>query len=182
MPAPPYPGTGPLCRCGCPYLRGLVLLPLVLTASDGRGIRLAGSPVRDLPVESLTCKACARQTGTSDLPPIGIDVVAVLDELAALGRAAPPSLLVSTLSPACRCGALTLAWSTVVVLTVHTAGGTMLGEVSSTNSAVRPTGTLTCAACSRSWDVTRADLPTQVREATTAFSAALFGGDVRAGE
>jgi hypothetical protein len=62
-----------------------VLLPLALTASHGGGIGLAGSTVRDLPVESLTCKACARRTATSDLPPIGIDVVAVLEQLAAVG-------------------------------------------------------------------------------------------------
>src|SRR3954454_12801712 len=77
-----YPGTGPRCRCGCPYLRGLVLLPLVLIASGRGGVVLAGPTVRDLPVESLTCKACARQTVTRDLPPIGIDVAAVLQQLA----------------------------------------------------------------------------------------------------
>ena len=33
-------------------------------------------------MESLTCKACGRHTVTRDLPPIGIDVVAVLEQLA----------------------------------------------------------------------------------------------------
>jgi len=66
---PAEPPMGPRCRCGCPYLRGLVLLDLVLTASPGPGIRLVGPAVRDVAVESLTCEACARETLTGDLPP-----------------------------------------------------------------------------------------------------------------
>jgi hypothetical protein len=159
-----------------------VLLPLALTASHGRGIGLAGSTVRDLPVESLTCEACARRTATSDLPPIGIDVVAVLEQLAAVGGSALPSPGVRSLRPTCTCGSKTLTWSTVVALTVHTAGATMLGEVSSPHPGATPTGTLTCGECSGSWDVADPDQPAQIREATTAFCAALHRGDVRPGE
>jgi hypothetical protein len=144
--APSYPGTGPRCRCGCPYLRGLVLLPLVLTASESRGIGLAGPTVRDLPVESVTCKACGRYTVTRDLPPIGIDVAAVLEQLAAAGQTARPSLDARATSPVCTCGSHTLTWSTVVALTVHTAGTRMLGEVSPRSPAGTPRGTLRCGA------------------------------------
>jgi hypothetical protein len=151
---------------------------VVLTASRGHGIGLAGPTVRDLPVESLTCKACARRTVTRDLPPIGIDVAAVLEQLAAVGRTALPALSLRAGSPTCTCGVQALTWSTVVTLTVHAAGVTMLGEVSS-RPAPTPTGTLSCAACSRSWDVTRPDLPAQVREAISAFTAALSHGHVR---
>jgi hypothetical protein len=155
-----------------------VLLPLVLTASGSGGIGLAGSTVRELPVESLTCKACGRHTVTRDLPPIGIDVVAVLEQLAA-AETARPSPGVGAISPMCACGSPILTLSTVVALTVHTAGATMLGEVSPGNSAATPGGTLTCGACSRSWDVTRSDLSAHVREAVSAFIAALSRGDVR---
>jgi hypothetical protein len=178
---PSYPGTGPRCRCGCPYLRGLVLLPLTLSASDSRGIRLAGPTMLDLPVESLTCKACDRQTVTRDLPPIGIDVAAVLEQLAAVGRTDRPALSLQDGSPTCTCGVQALTWSTVVTLTVHTVGSTMLGEVSSRHSAAARTGTLSCVECSRSWDVTRPDLPAQVREAISAFTAALSRGGVGVG-
>jgi hypothetical protein len=154
------------------------MLPLALTASHGRGIGLAGTDVRDLPVESLTCKACARRTVTSDLPPIGIDVVAVLEQLAAVGRTALPSSGVQPLPPTCTCGSQTLTWSTVVALTVHTAGATMVGEVSARSFAV-PTGTLRCGSCSGSWDVARADQPAQIRKATTAFCVTVSRGDVR---
>ncbi len=179
MTASSYPGTGPRCHCGSPYLRGLVLLPLVLTTSGG-GIALTGPTVRELPVESLTCKACGRHTVTRDLPPIGIDVAAVLEQLAAVASACP-SLGVQALSPMCTCGSQTLTWSTVVALTVHTAGATMLGEVSP-EGADTPAGTLTCGVCSRSWDHTLVDPPAQVQAAADAFNAALTRGEVRRGE
>jgi hypothetical protein len=179
--APSYGGTGPRCRCGCTYLRGIVLLPLALTGSDSRGIRLAGPTMRDLPVESLTCKACARQTVTRDLPPIQIDVAAVIEQLAAVGPTEPPPLGLRAGSPTCTCGEPALTWSSVVTLTVHVAGATMLGEVSSKHVAATPTGTLSCGACSRSWDATHLNLPLQIREAISAFTAALSRGDVRLG-
>jgi hypothetical protein len=177
--APSSPGTGPRCRCGCPYLRGLVLLPLVLTASDD-GIGLAGSTVRDLPVESLTCKACGTNTFTRDLPPIGIDVAAVLEQLRATTTRAP--LHVPPAAPTCRCGSEALTWSSVVELTVHTAGETMLGEVTTEASMGAPSGTLTCGACSGSWNSSRPDLPRQAQDAITAFISALSRGDVRSGD
>jgi hypothetical protein len=179
--APSDPGAGPRCRCGCPYLRGLVLLPVVLTASDSRGVRLAGPPMLDLPVESLACKACDRQIVTRDLPTIGIDVAAVLEQLAEVGRSGGPVLASQGASPICVCGVPALTWSTVVPLTVHTAGATMLGEVSTTHSSAPQTATLLCAACSGSWDVTRLDLPAHIREAFSAFTAALADGDVGVG-
>ena len=177
--APSYGGTGPRCRCGCPYLRGLVLLPLVLTGSDSRGVGLAGSTARDVRVESLTCKACARETVTRDLPPIDIDVAGVLEQLAAVGRTVLPLVGLRAGSPTCTCGERALIWSSVVTLTVHVAGATMLGEVSSRHLAATPTGTLSCGVCARSWDATRPNLPLQIREAISAFTAALSRGDVR---
>jgi hypothetical protein len=96
----------------------------------------------------------------------------------ARSRAARPSLGIRDIPPTCTCGSQTLTWSTVVVLTVHTAGATMLGEVFSRSLAGGPTGTLTCGGCSRSWDLSRADLPARVQEATRAFGAALNRGDV----
>jgi hypothetical protein len=153
----------------------------VLTASASRGIGLAGPTVRDLPVESVTCKACGRHTVTRDLPPIGIDMGAVLEQLAAAGRTARPSLDARATSPVCTCGSHTLTWTTVVALTVHTAGTTMLGEVSPRSPADTPSGTLRCGACPRSWDVTCLDLPAQVQAASIAFTAALIRGDVRSG-
>jgi hypothetical protein len=173
------PGTGPRCHCGSPYLRGVVLLPLVLSASETGGIVLAGSTMRDRPVESLTCKACGRRTVTRDLPPIGIDVAAVLEQLAAAGRTAPPTL---DASPTCTCGSNALTWTTVVALTVHTAGATMLGEVTAEGSAGPPGGNMTCGACARSWDVSDTDLPARVREAATAFAEAVARGDVSSGD
>lgn len=179
---PTYPGTGPRCRCGCPYLRGLVLLPLVLSSSDSGGIQLAGPPMSDRPVDSLTCKACDRQVVTRDLPPIGIDLAAVLQQLAAAGRPDGPALELDTAAPTCTCGAQALTWSTLITLTVHMAGATMLGEVSSRDWPATPTGTLSCAACSRSWEVvTAAGMAEQVREALSRFDAALSRGAVELG-
>ncbi|WP_457111540.1 hypothetical protein [Marmoricola sp. URHA0025 HA25] len=131
--------------------------------------------MRDLPVESLTCKACARQTVTRDLPPIGIDVAAVLQQLAG-GRAIAPPPGERGGSPTCTCGEQALTWSSVVGLSVHVAGATMRGEVSSRQAV--PTGTLSCGACSRSWDGTRADLPPVIREALSTFTGALARGAV----
>ena len=179
MSASSYPGTGPRCRCGCEYLYGLVLLPLVLTTYAG-GVDLAGSTVRELPVESLTCKACGRHTITRDLPPIGIDVAAVLEKLAA-EEAGRPSVRAGATLPRCTCGSEDLSWSAVVALTVHTAGSTMLGEVSRSMAAT-PAGTLACGACRRAWDGIREDLPGQVQAAVDTFRAALTRGEVRIGE
>ena len=180
MVAPSDPGAGPRCRCGCPYLRGLVLLPVEVTASDGSGVRLVGPAMRDLPVESLTCKACDRQTVTRDLPPIGIDVATVLEQVAEGGRFDGPALE-SHDAPTCTCGVPALTWSTVVVLTIHTAGTTMIGEVTTTHSWADPTGTMSCSACSGSWDVTRLDVPTRISKAFSAFAGALSRGDVGVG-
>src|SRR5207247_1313485 len=99
------------------------------------------------------------------LPPVGIDVSAVLEQLAAAGRTDGSAFRPQVASLTCTCGVPALTWSSVVRLTVHTVGATMLGEVASTHSAAAPTGTLSCAACSRSWDVARLDLPAQIREA-----------------
>jgi hypothetical protein len=175
---PAEPPMGPRCRCGCPYLRGLVLLDLVLTASPGRGIRLVGRAVRDVAVESLTCEACARETLTSDLPPIGVDVAAVLEQLADAEYAVRPLIGRRSVAPACLCGAQALTWSSIVAITVHAAGASMLGEVSSSRPVGARTGTLSCGACCRSWDVELPDLPAQVSEAIGAFSSALSCGEV----
>jgi hypothetical protein len=179
---PTYAGAGPRCRCGCPYLRGLVLLPLVLTSSHSGGIHLVGPPLLDRPVESLTCKACDRQIVTRDLPPIGIDIAAVLQQLAEIGRTDGPALDLEDAMPTCTCGVQALTWSTVITLTVHTAGATMHGEVSSRDWPATPTGTLSCAACSRSWKVgTPSGMQEQIREALSGFAAALSCGEVGLG-
>jgi len=152
----------------------------VLTASDSRGVRLAGPTARDVPVESLACKACDRQTVTRDLPPIGIDVAAVLEKLAEVGGSDGPALEPHD-APTCTCGASALTWSTVVPLTVHAAGAVMIGEVSTRHSSAAPSGILSCAACSGSWDVTRSDLPTRIGQAVSGFAAALSRGEVGVG-
>lgn len=175
--APSYSGTGPRCPCGCPYLRGLVLLPLVLTTSPGGGIGIAGTAVRDLPVESLTCKACLRRTITRDLPPIGVDVTAVLEQLAD-GRITSATVRPRVESLNCLCGAQRLTWSSVITITVHMAGETMLGEVSSGPPGAAPTGTLSCPECSRSWESGRSDLPAQIQDAFLAFTGELSVGEV----
>ena len=178
MAASSYPDAGPRCRCGCPYLRGLVLLPVVLTASGSSGVRLVGPATLDLPVESLVCKACDGRTVTRDLPPIGIDVAAVLEQLAEVGRSDVAAREPQDAWPTCACGVPALTWSTVVPVAVHTAGPTMIGEVATTRRSAAPTGILSCAACSRSWDATRPDLPTRVLNAFRAFDASLSRGEV----
>jgi hypothetical protein len=150
----------------------------LVIASRNSGVVLAGPAERNLPVESLTCKACARQTVTRDLPPIGIDVAAVLEQLAAAGRAVVRPLGERGGSATCPCGEQALTWSTVVTITVHVAGATIRGEVSSRQVAAAATGTLSCGACARSWDGTSPHLPTQIREALGAFTGALARGDV----
>lgn len=182
MAAPSYSDAGPRCRCGCPYLRGLVLLPVVLTGSESRGVLLVGPPMVDLPVESLVCKACDARTVTRDLPPIGIDVAAVLGQLAEVGRSDVAAPEPHDASPTCACRAQALTWSTVVPLAVHTAGTTMIGEVATTRPSAPPSGALSCAACSGSWDATRADLPAPILDAFRAFDAALSRGEVGVGE
>ena len=169
--APSYRGPGPRCGCGCPYLRGVVRVSLVLAAS-GVTVRLVGPTVRDLPVESLTCEACGTETVTRDLPPVGIDVAAVLEELASGATRSGPQRV-----PACVCGADALVFSTVLALVVHAAGTTMVGEVP-TAPVRTAAGTLSCAGCSRSWDAADADLPSQVRLAHDAFGAALSKGEI----
>jgi hypothetical protein len=151
-----------------------------VTVSDGSGVRLTGPATRDLPVESLVCKACDRQTVTRDLPPIGIDVAAVLEQLAEVGESAGPEPE-SHDPPTCACGVSALTWSTVVPLTVHTAGATMIGEVSTTHSSAAPSGILSCPACSGSWDVTRPGMPTRILKAFSAFTAAVSRGEVGVG-
>lgn len=178
MAASSYPDAGPRCRCGCPYLRGLLLLPVVLTASESRGVRLVGPVMLDLPVESLVCKACDGRTVTRDLPPIGIDVAAVLEQLAEVGRSDVAAREPRDASPTCTCGVPALTWSTVVPIAVHTAGTTMVGEVATTRPSAAPTGILSCAACSGSWDAARPNLPARVLDALRAFDAALSGGEV----
>jgi len=175
---PAEPPMGPRCRCGCPYLRGLVLLDLVLTASPGRGIRLVGPAVRDVAVESLTCEACTRETLTGDLPPIGVDVAAVLEQLAEGGPVDAPAVSRQPLAPTCLCGARALTWSWVLTITVHAAGASMLGEVVSRPSMGVRDGNLSCGACSRSWDLEVPGLPARVREAIGVFGAALSCGEV----
>jgi hypothetical protein len=144
----------------------------VLTASDA-AIHLVGPAVRDLPVESLTCEACGTETVTRDLPPVGIDVAAVLEELAVAPTGSLPQAV-----PACECGARTLSLSTVLTLAVHTAGATMVGEVSP-GRVLAAAGSLSCARCSRSWEAADPDLPPQVRAAIAAFTAALAIGEIR---
>lgn len=146
-------------------------MPLVLTASD-TAIHVVGPALRDLPVESLTCEACRTETVTRDLPPVGIDVAAVLEELAARPTRSLPRAV-----PACVCGALTLTLATVLTVVVHAAGTTMVGEVAP--GAVATAGTLSCAGCARSWEAADPDLPLQVRAAFGAFAAALSSSDVR---
>ncbi|RNM11495.1 hypothetical protein EFL26_22565 [Nocardioides pocheonensis] len=151
---------------------------MVLTVSESRGVRLVGPPILDLPVESLVCKACDGRTVTRDLPPIGIDVAAVLEQLAGVGRSDVAAPGTHDAAPTCACGAPDLTWSTVVPLTVHTAGTTMTGEVPTTPSSASPTGILSCAACSGSWDATHPDLPARILNAFSAFDAALSRGEV----
>jgi hypothetical protein len=146
-------------------------VPLALTAS-GAAVHLVGPALRDLPVESLTCEACGTETVTRDLPPVSIDVAAVFEELAA---GATRSLPRTAIACVCRARALTL--STVLTLVVHTAGATMVGEVSPGH--VRAVaGTLSCAGCSRSWDAADQDLPRQIRVAIATFTAALSSGEI----
>jgi len=145
-------------------------VPLVLTTSHA-AFHLRGPTLRELPVESLECEACGTETVTRDLPPVGIDVAAVLDELAA---GASPSLLRA--APPCACGARALTMSTVLTLVVHAAGATMVGEVSSGPIA---TATLSCARCSRSWDSVATHLPPRIRGAFATFTAALSSGRIR---
>lgn len=146
-------------------------MPLVLTTSAA-AICVVGPALRDLPVESLTCEACGTETVTRDLPPVGIDVAALLEELASAPRGSIPQAV-----PACVCGARALTFSAVLTLVVHAAGATMVAEVSPgpVPTAAR---TLSCADCSRSWDAADADPPTQVRAAIATFTAALSSGQI----
>src|SRR5699024_2618841 len=115
------------------------------------------------PVESLTCEACGTETVTRDLPPVGIDVAAALEELAA-GQ--PPSL--SPGAPTCACGARVLSLTIVLLLVVHTAGASMTGEVSPARAWT--TGTLSCAGCSGCWTVADPGLPPEIGAAIAAFT------------
>lgn len=146
-------------------------MPLALTASDG-AVHLVGPALRDLPVESLTCEACGTETVTRDLPPVGIDVAAVLDELATGATRTHPRT-----APVCVCGALALTLSTVLTLVVHTAGATMVGEVYS-GPVCEGAGTLSCADCSRSWAAADHGHPPQVQAAIATFTAALSSGEI----
>ena len=93
-------------------------------------------------------------------------------------RAVVPPLGERDGSATCTCGEQALSWSTLVTITVHVAGATMRGEVSSRQVAAVPTGTLSCGACARSWDGTSPHLPPQIREALSTFTGALARGDV----
>jgi hypothetical protein len=146
-----------------------VLVPLALTTADG-AVHLVGPALRDLPVESLTCEACGTETVTRDLPPVGIDVAAVLDELATGATRTHPGT-----APVCVCGARALTLSAVLTLVVHTAGATMVGEVSSGPVCE---GTLSCAGCSRSWAAADHGHPPQVQAAIATFNAALSSGEI----